>query len=375
MLVNTNDGRSGKDANTLLGSIHNFDTSLGCDSATFQPCSDKALSNHKVTVDSFRGYNINNGISSGAAIAVGRYIEDVYYNGNPWYLNTLAAAEQLYDAVLGWSNSGSISVTDTSLAFFQDRVPGIAKGSYAKGSTTYSSIVTSVSSYADGFVNIVATYAASNGSLAEQFSKDNGQPLSARDLTWSYAAFLTAAARRAGIVPPSWAGGNSPSVPGTCSATSAIGTYSTATATSFPANQTPKTGTGPSSTATTSSLTVTTSTSTSTSSTCAAATSVAVTFKELVTTTYGQTIKIVGNVNALGNWNTNNAIALDASQYTASNPLWQGTVNLPAGQVIQYKYINVNADGSLTWEKDPNHTYTVPKSCATTAVQSDKWQS
>ncbi|UNI20086.1 Glucan 1,4-alpha-glucosidase [Purpureocillium takamizusanense] len=370
--INVNNGRTGKDANTILASIHAFDPKLGCDAATFQPCSDRALANHKATVDSFRAHYKINAISKGGkAAAVGRYVEDVYYNGNPWYLTTLAAAEQLYDAVFVWRSAGSVTVTDTSLAFFQDLdlgPPGVAKGTYyARGASadddiTFASIVEAVSAYADGFVDVVATYAAANGSLAEQFSRDDGGPLSARDLTWSYAAFLTAAARRAGVLPPSWADDKATSVPGTCSATSVVGSYSSATATSFPPSQTPSTGVPPSS-----------STSTTTSS-CQVATSVAVTFKELATTKYGQTIKIVGDTSALGNWDTSKAVALEAAEYTSGNPLWKGSVTLPAGQVVEYKYINVNPDGSVTWEKDPNHTYTVPKSCATSAIQSDKWQ-
>lgn len=82
--INVNNGRSGKDANVVLGSIHNFDPSLGCDANTFQPCSDRALASHKILVDSFRSiYTINSGIAAGAAAAVGRYPEDSYYNGNP----------------------------------------------------------------------------------------------------------------------------------------------------------------------------------------------------------------------------------------------------------------------------------------------------
>lgn len=99
------------------------------------------------------------------------------------------------------------------------------------------------------------------------------------------------------------------------------------------------------------------------------------TFNEVVTTNFGQTIKIVGNVAALGNWNTDSAVALSASQYTSSNPLWSGTVNLAAGQVVQYKYINVQSDGSVSWEADPNHTYTVPATCATAVTKADEWQS
>lgn len=83
MTANTGGGRSGKDANTVLASIHTFDPEAGCDDVTFQPCSDKALSNLKVYVDAFRSiYDINSGISSDAAVATGRYPEDSYYNGN-----------------------------------------------------------------------------------------------------------------------------------------------------------------------------------------------------------------------------------------------------------------------------------------------------
>ena len=375
--INGGSNRNGKDANSILTSIHNFDASLGCDANTFQPCSDRALSNHKVVTDSFRSiYSINSGIAQGSAVAVGRYPEDSYYNGNPWYLNTFAAAEQLYDALYVWKSQGSITVTSTSLAFFRDFVSSINTGTYASGSTTYNSIISAVTTYADGYINIGATYARSNGSLAEQFSKSDGSPLSARDLTWSYASILSAAQRRRSVVQAAWANSAAISVPSNCYATSIQGSYTSATATSFPASQTPTTGvpTGTVSSSTTR-ATGSSSTSSTTSTACAAATSVAVTFNELVTTQYGQTIKIVGDIAALGGWDTSKAIALSADQYTSSNPLWRVTINLAAGQVIQYKYINVASSGAVTWEKDPNHTYTVPASCATAVTKSDSWQS
>ena len=83
--INEDNGRSRKDANTLLGSIHTFDPTAACDDSTFQPCSSRALANHKIVTDSFRSiYKINAGISEGHAVAVGRYPEDVYQGGNPW---------------------------------------------------------------------------------------------------------------------------------------------------------------------------------------------------------------------------------------------------------------------------------------------------
>ncbi|KAF4979540.1 hypothetical protein FZEAL_4308 [Fusarium zealandicum] len=363
--INVNDGRTGKDANSILASIHNFDPSLGCDVATFQPCSDKALANHKSVVDSFRFYNINKGIPQGTALAIGRYSEDSYYSGNPWYLTTLAAAEQLYDAIYVWKQKGSITVSEVSLSFFKDLVGGISTGTYASDSTTYKNVIDAVFNYADAYVSIVAKYAGANGSLAEQFSKNDGKPLSADDLTWSYAAFLTAAERRAGIVPPSWASGASSPVPDRCAMNTVAGSYSSATATSFPPSQTPKDG----------APTPTDKEPTSPPTGCAVATSVSVTFEELAKTEFGETIKIAGNIDALGSWDTKKAISLSASDYTAQNPLWKVSISLKAGQVLEYKYINVKRDGSVTWERDPNRTYTVPKTCATKATKSDKWQS
>lgn len=237
--------------------------------------------------------------------------------GNPWYLNTLAAAEQLYDALYTWNEQGYITVTAISLAFFRDLVPSIIAGTYSSSTSTYSTLYTSVKTYADGYLNIVATYAQSNGSLSEQFSRSNGTPLSAYDLTWSYAAFLTAAARRAGVVPYSWGEQTASSVPSVCSATSAYGTYSTAPTGTWPVSQTPITGGGSATTTATGSRTVTTTSSTGTSASpsCTPATSVAVTFDEIVATTYGQTIKIVGNIPALGDWDTSSAVALSACKY------------------------------------------------------------
>jgi len=80
-------------------------------------------------------------------------------------------------------------------------------------------------------------------------------------------------------------------------------------------------------------------------------------------------------VAALGDWDTDDAIALSASKYTSSDPLWTGIINFAAGTVVQYKYINVASDGTATWEADPNHTYTVPSSCATAVTVSNTWQS
>ncbi|KAK0940342.1 laccase, multicopper oxidase, benzenediol:oxygen oxidorectuctase [Friedmanniomyces endolithicus] len=107
---------------------------------------------------------------------------------------------------------------------------------------------------------------------------------------------------------------------------------------------------------------------------CTAATSVAVTFNELVTTNYGDSVNLTGSISQLGNWSPGLGLALSASQYTSSNPLWSGTVNLPPGTSVQYKYVQIVSGGTINWEADPNHSFVVPSGCATATTINDKWQ-
>ncbi|KAF8590894.1 carbohydrate-binding module family 20 protein [Ramaria rubella] len=319
--ANTAGGRVGIDANTILASIHTYDVDAGCDATTFQPCSDRALANHLVYVDSFRGiYNINSGFGPGVAAATGRYPEDVYQGGNPWYLATFAAAEQLYLALHTWSITGSIVVTSVSQPFFAQFDPSIAPGTYPASSSTYASLTSDISAYADGFVALNAKFTPSGGGLAEQFSKSDGTPVSAVDLTWSYASALTAFQARAGTVSASW-GAKGLTVPSTCS-TSGSGSAPT----------------------------------------------VAITFTVDATTVLGENIYITGSVDALQNWNTNTALILSPNDY----PIWSITVNVPANTALQYKYIRKDGSGDVTWESDPNNSITTPGS-GSTATQ-DTWR-
>jgi alpha-amylase len=95
---------------------------------------------------------------------------------------------------------------------------------------------------------------------------------------------------------------------------------------------------------------------------------VAVTFDVNATTNFGQNVFVVGSIPALGNWNTGSAIALSSATY----PVWSGTVTIPANTTFQYKYIKKNPDGSITWESDPNQSYTTGASGSVTL--NDSWR-
>ena len=134
----------------------------------------------------------------------------------PWYLSTLAVAEQLYDSLIVWNRQGFITVTPISQPFFSAFISGISNGTYTSDSSTFSTLTSSIKSFADGFVAIVAKYTPSSGQLYEQFDRNTGAPTSAVDLTWSYASFLTSGLARSGVVSASW-GASGLTVPSQCS--------------------------------------------------------------------------------------------------------------------------------------------------------------
>jgi glucoamylase len=157
------------------------------------------------------------------------------------------------------------------LPFFQSIYSSAAVGTYASSTSTFTSITSAVQTFADGFVAVVAKYTPSGGGLSEQYDKSSGTPTSAIDLTWSYAAAVTAFEARAGKTFASW-GAKGLTLPSSCSSSGGGGGGGT----------------------------------------------VAVTFKVYATTVYGENIYLVGSVDALQNWSPDNAILMSSANY----PTW-----------------------------------------------------
>ncbi|KAB8298302.1 hypothetical protein EYC80_002031 [Monilinia laxa] len=340
--VNVDNGRTGLDANSILGPISIFDIDGSCDNPNLQPCNSKALSNFRAVINSFRGiYSINAGIKNNSGIAVGRYPEDVYQGGNPWYLTTIGAAEFLYDAVAQWKNHKNLTVDSTSVKFFQDLYPAIKLKIYTNRDPEFKKILDTVTTYADSFVSIAQKYTPSSGSLAEQFDRKTGKPISANDLTWSYAAFVTMAQRRSGQYPPSW-GSSASLAPPNCGPTSYDGSYAPAIAAGAPNITAP----------------------------CQQY----VQFNVNATTYFGESIYVVGNITDLGNWDLNKALPLGAGQYTAEWPLWSLDTELLADSTISYAYVRVQDCGQAPIYESRNRTL-VTGECESGGLKvvRDKW--
>jgi glucoamylase len=341
--INTNIARTGLDGNSLVGPITVFDIDASCDSPTMQPCHSKTLSNFKALIDSFRAaYAINKDIPAGSGVAVGRYTEDVYYGGHPWYLLTTASAELLYDAVAQWKSQRFLQVDSTSLPFFKDLYPTIKTTKYKSGSKEFSAILAAVTTYADSFVAIAAKYIPADGSLSEQFNRTSGAPLSATHLTWSYAAFVTMSQRRSGNFPPSWGASKAASAPKTCASTSSTqGVYVPALAAGAP------------------NVTV--------------GCQILVGINLNASTYYGENIYAVGSSDDFGAWNIDNSYPLNPGGYTAERPLWTLSAYLPAGQEISYKYARQQNCGQPWVYESGNRTLTVPACGGKAVTIEDAW--
>lgn len=132
-------------------------------------------------------YPINqNGV---AGIGIGRYPEDRYDGyttsgqGNPWVLLTAALAEYYYNVARGLEETGGFVVNDTNRVFYERL--DITDG------TKFKSALAKLRAKGDEYLARIR-YHGPDGHFAEQFNRHSGFMQGARDLTWSYGAFVTA---------------------------------------------------------------------------------------------------------------------------------------------------------------------------------------
>lgn len=75
----------------------------------------------------------------------------------------------------------------------------------------------------------------------------------------------------------------------------------------------------------------------------------------------GEQLFLTGNTIELGNWKTTWDEAVGPLT-SGSNVPWSICAAVPAGQPLQFKFVRLAADGSVTWEAGANHEYTPPAS-------------
>jgi hypothetical protein len=87
-------------------------------------------------------------------------------------------------------------------------------------------------------------------------------------------------------------------------------------------------------------------------------------------TNTGDYIFVTGSVPEMGNWGTTFQTAV-GPMLDPNYPNWFLNVSLPAGTTVQYKYIDIQANGNVIWEPGSNHSFTVPTSG--TSYVNDNW--
>ncbi len=113
--------------------------------------------------------------------AMGRYPGDAYYSGGAWYVSTLAAAEFYYRLAAALASGAELPETPENGGFRRVLGGTSAGAAFARG---------------DAFMATVRAFTPPSGELSEQFDRTTGAQASAKRLTWSYAAFVTAASSR-----------------------------------------------------------------------------------------------------------------------------------------------------------------------------------
>lgn len=153
-------------------------------------------------------YHINNSVGS-PGIAIGRYPEDEFYGGNPWILTTAAFAEFYFELANTLLNKKRIVLTKSSRDFYaqivkndtlQRQVLDPSRKSIEMYESIFKDIVLQLGRAGDSYLMRIKYHTPSDRSFSEQFDRNNGYMKSARDLTWSYAAFITATIARQNLI-------------------------------------------------------------------------------------------------------------------------------------------------------------------------------
>jgi glucoamylase len=146
-------------------------------------------------------YPVNKADKDGFGIGplFGRYPGDVYdgdtahpeLGGHPWALSTCNVAELHYKLAAAIKLSGKVPVDDLSAPFFAQ--------SGVDASTAPAAAAAALAATGDAMVRAVV-YHSDNLELSEQFNGTTGFERSVHNLTWSYAAYLSAMRARAEAV-------------------------------------------------------------------------------------------------------------------------------------------------------------------------------
>lgn len=151
-------------------------------------------------------FAINRSRQGGLGPAMGRYKGDRYYGGGAYYVASLGVAEFYYGLAGAVGAGARLRVTRHNRELLRDPLGAEGRASTAcgpldglEGAPAAAAMATALIRRGDMMMATIRKYTPPTGELSEQFDRGTGEQTSAKDLAWSYAAFITAldARRRA----------------------------------------------------------------------------------------------------------------------------------------------------------------------------------
>ncbi len=149
-----------------------------------------------------KAYKINRERAASCAPAMGRYSNDVYYSGGAYYFSTLGAAQFYFCFAEAVGRGALVPISETNRTLLADMLgtPPEALGTTSLEARYTEGLFHAVLKRGDMFMAMVRTHTPTSGELSEQFDQTNGAQISAKNLSWSHAAFITAFASRKAAV-------------------------------------------------------------------------------------------------------------------------------------------------------------------------------
>lgn len=143
-------------------------------------------------------YAINRERASDRAPAMGRYANDKYYSGGAYYFSTLGAAQFYFCFAEAIGRGATIPISAENRAILAAMLaePPEALAPPSLEPRCREKLLEACLDRGDEFMAMVRAHTPRSGELSEQFDQTNGAQTSAKNLSWSYAAFITAFASR-----------------------------------------------------------------------------------------------------------------------------------------------------------------------------------
>src|SRR5690606_15084165 len=119
-----------------------------------------------------------------------------FSGGNPWFLANTGYAQAQCRLAHNWGQAGRIQVTPLNQAFLSDYLKSpmrIQAGEVLNfQDPRFQTILENLKEKAAKYLERVLFHTGRDGQMDEQFSRNNGFMMGARDLTWSHASYVRA---------------------------------------------------------------------------------------------------------------------------------------------------------------------------------------